>query len=198
MLLANWLNEKTKDDGFTALHFASFRGNLKIVKLLVEYGADIYIKNNHGINMMHVAAQGDQPVTLYYFREKGIDLHSRDYRQSTPMHWACYSKCEIALSYLLAWVEDIDVKDGEGLTPLHLAVKKSEELRSTRPVRALLIRGADRDQRDKHNRRPIDLVEDISDEQLAAELRHILAVPNYLACLLLKTPLTVVKKSHNT
>ena len=54
-----WLNHKTTDDGFTALHFASFRGNLVLIKLLLKHGSDMHIKNFFGINVMHVAAQGD-------------------------------------------------------------------------------------------------------------------------------------------
>lgn len=44
------------DDGFTALHFASFRGNLTIIEQLIDNGCDIYAKNNYGINVMHVGA----------------------------------------------------------------------------------------------------------------------------------------------
>lgn len=54
--IKEWLNVKTKEDGFTALHFASFRGNLQIAQFLLKYGADIQAKNNYGINMMHVSA----------------------------------------------------------------------------------------------------------------------------------------------
>ena len=57
-------------------------------------------QNNFGINVMHVGAQGDQPISLYFFKEKGMDILSRDHRNSTPLHWACYSKSEIALCYL--------------------------------------------------------------------------------------------------
>ena len=73
-----------------------------------------------------------------------MDLKSRDNRGSTPLHWACYSKSEIALNYILSWITDLEDQDTEGYTPLHLAVKSVETLRSTRPVRALLIRGASR------------------------------------------------------
>jgi ankyrin repeat protein len=59
-------------------------------------------------------------------------------------------------------VRDLDESDIEGFTPLHLAVKSVETLRSTRPVRALLIRGASRNSRDKNGRRPIDLVDQIT------------------------------------
>jgi palmitoyltransferase len=100
---------KTLDDGFCALHFASFRGSLPLIELLVEFGANIHEKNNFGINVLHVAAQGDQAISLYYFKQRGMDLRSRDNRNSTPLHWACYSNSEIALCYLLSWQpNDID------------------------------------------------------------------------------------------
>ena len=57
--IETWINHKTIDDGFSALHFASFRGNLNLIKLLLQNGANMHIKNNFGINVMHVAAQGD-------------------------------------------------------------------------------------------------------------------------------------------
>mmetsp|Transcript_5068 Transcript_5068/g.3721 ORF Transcript_5068/g.3721 Transcript_5068/m.3721 type:complete len:89 (-) Transcript_5068:1181-1447(-) len=88
-----------------------------------------------------------------------MDVSCKDSRGSTPLHWACYSKSEIALCYLLAWVKNLDEHDIEGYTPLHLAVKSVETLKSTRPVRSLLIRGASREARDKSDRRPIDLVD---------------------------------------
>jgi hypothetical protein len=88
-----------------------------------------------------------------------MDIRCKDNRGSTPMHWACYSKSEIALCYLLSWVKNLDDQDIEGFTPLHLAVKSVEALRSTRPVRSLLIRGASRDMRDNSGKRPTDLVE---------------------------------------
>ena len=51
-----WINHRTDEDGFTALHFASFRGNLSMINLLLQNGSDMYIKNNYGINVLHVAA----------------------------------------------------------------------------------------------------------------------------------------------
>ena len=55
--MREWINSKTKgDEGFTALHFASFHGNLKAIKLLIKYGADPTIKNKYDINVLHVAA----------------------------------------------------------------------------------------------------------------------------------------------
>lgn len=39
--LANWINIKTTTDGFTSLHFCSFKGNTNLCELLLKYGANI-------------------------------------------------------------------------------------------------------------------------------------------------------------
>ena len=73
-----------------------------------------------------------------------MSLNDVDNRGSTPLHWACYSKSEFALSYLLAMNPCLEKQDQAGFTPLHLAIKSVAELKSTRPVRALLLKGASR------------------------------------------------------
>ena len=99
-------------------------------------------------------------------------MNKQDKRGSTPLHWACYSNSEVALSYLLSWHPELDVRDNEGYTPLHLAVKSVDIVESTRPVRFLLIRGANKDIRDNQGRTPLDLVtpEEVTTENLHAEL----------------------------
>lgn len=71
-----------------------------------------------------------------------MDINERDNRGSTPLHWACYSRSEFALSYILALQPDLEIQDNQGFTPLHLAIKSCGEVKNTRPVRALLLRGA--------------------------------------------------------
>lgn len=62
------------------------------------------------------------------------------------------------MAYLLAWQSEVNATDSNGLSPLHLAIKASEDLKSSRTVRHLLIKGADRKIKDKMNRTPIDLI----------------------------------------
>jgi ankyrin repeat protein len=50
----------------------------------------------------------------------------------------------MALSFILAWDADINARDSKGLTPMHLAVKSAEDMLSTRSLRNLLIKGADK------------------------------------------------------
>ena len=36
-----WINKQTiSDEGFTALHFATFHGNMEMIRFLVSLGAD--------------------------------------------------------------------------------------------------------------------------------------------------------------
>jgi len=57
MTLRDWINQPSKgEEGFTCLHFATFHGNMKLIKYLVSKGADITAKNKQAINMLHVAA----------------------------------------------------------------------------------------------------------------------------------------------
>lgn len=47
---------KNEEDGFAAIHFCSFKGNIRLIKFLESAGANIFEKNNFGINVLHVAA----------------------------------------------------------------------------------------------------------------------------------------------
>lgn len=58
--VADWINTaSSSEQGFYPLHFASFHGNVQLIKLLMRNKADFRVKTNEGINMLHVAAQGD-------------------------------------------------------------------------------------------------------------------------------------------
>ncbi len=94
--------------------------------------------------MLHVGAQGDQPSSVVYFVSAGLDINAKDKKRSTPLHWAAFAGAELALSYILAYDIDVNAQDTKGYTALHLAVKASEDLRSTRSIRHLLIKGADK------------------------------------------------------
>jgi ankyrin repeat protein len=62
----------------------------------------------------------------------------------------------MSLSYILSWGAAVNLQDVNGLTPLHLAVKTSEDMMSTRTIRALLLKGADPSIRDYRGLTPLD------------------------------------------
>jgi len=129
-------------------------------------GADLSIKNKYGSTVMHIAAQQDQPLSLYYLFKQGVDINVRDDKQSTPLHWACFTRSEMALNYILSMKPNLEAQDCFGFTPLHIAVTTVEKLGSTRNVKALLLRGASRDSKDWKMKRPIDHISDKLEDHL--------------------------------
>ena len=74
----------------------------------------------------------------------------------------------------MAWQSEVNAIDSNGLSPLHLAIKASEDLKSSRSVRHLLIKGADRKIKDNLGRTPMDIVKEIKSLELSKELKSFL------------------------
>jgi palmitoyltransferase ZDHHC13/17 len=104
----------------------------------------------------------------------------------------------VALVFLLAWVKHYDDQDIDGFTPLHLAVKSTDSLKHTRPVKALLIRGASRTVKDRQDRMPCDLIKEIGSATLRQNLTEDLRQPSNLDCYMIKNPLKKVSQSYTT
>lgn len=191
-----FINFKTTQ-GYTAMHYAAFRGNIFLIELFHEYNGDINCLNKRQLSIVHLAAQGNSPMTLCYIKQKnqslfysdksltGIDLLSESSKQltvmksplsieapdqieSTPLHWACYSGSENVVTFLLSWKANPNSVDKEGLTPMHLAVL-SEKVRI---VKKLLHYGADKSIRDKKNRTPYDIAADKKHKALMEILKE--------------------------
>ncbi|NP_001161616.1 nrarp-like protein [Saccoglossus kowalevskii] len=53
-------------EGQTALHQSVIDGNFELVKLLVQFGADVKLANRDGWNALHIAAYGGhEDIALY-------------------------------------------------------------------------------------------------------------------------------------
>lgn len=116
-------------NGFTALHYASFKGNVNLCEKLIELNADYFCVNDNGLNLIHMAAQGDQPETLVLFKDKyKVDLNSKDNVLSSPIHWAAYMGSDVCIDYLASWKLPLNSKDKDGFTPLHLAVMTGKKI----------------------------------------------------------------------
>ena len=76
----------------------------------------------------------------------------------------------MALSYILTMNPNLEAKDARGFTPLHIAVNQAPFLGSTRNVRVLLMKGADRNAVDNNDKRPIDWLPEDMPEPMKNEL----------------------------
>lgn len=55
-VLKDWINQASFKDCFSAMHYAAYKGNIEVVQILIELGADIHCKNQYGLGVLHVSA----------------------------------------------------------------------------------------------------------------------------------------------
>jgi palmitoyltransferase len=151
--LKSYIN-KTDIFGNTAILYAAYRGNILIIRSLIECGADVNVTSKNGLNVLHMAAQGNNPNIIIYFKIKyNISVLSTDLQGNTPLHWASYNSSEEAINFLLSYMTDINIKNKDGKTPLHIAVFTEKPSL----IKKLIKRGADINIKDKNGKTPYDL-----------------------------------------
>lgn len=183
------VNSKSNQN-MTPLHYASNRGNLPLIDLLIENGAHVDALSEHGLSVLHMAAQGDQPQSILYFVVNyGFETSQIDYGGSSPLHWACYLGCENAFEYLITRTTDVSInaQDNSGMTPLFLAIL-SDRINF---VIKLIHKGASLDIKDKKGRTPKDL----AIEKKAAHIVELFDKSKEIGMFSLKPPLKKLEKS---
>ena len=153
--LKDYINQKN-ENGITALHFASFKGNIIIIDRLIFYGADIKAPTNKFLNVIDFACQGNKPNSLVYFDfyyDFKMDAQNINDKITTPLHWACYSSSYECVEFLLNKDVKINIQDKKGNTPLHMAVMCG----ITKIVRLLLQKGALTNIKNEEGETPIEL-----------------------------------------
>lgn len=143
---------------FTCLHHACEKGNLKLVKFLVEHGADLNIESVCGypINLCWPTKEGISIAK--YLINKGADLHrANSESQIEPLlHMAIKSGDSDFVNLILKEGIDPNVKDSKCRTPLHVACDKG----LSDIIRLLVDKGAKPNIKDKSGRTAIDIAED--------------------------------------
>ena len=136
-IFKEFINAITDDDNLTALHYAAFRGNMKLIRLLIENYADPKAVSGKGFNMVHKAAQGNKPTAILYFNKvHNINLETRSSNGMTALHLATFDGMENSVIYLLFMKVNVNAVDNKGNTPLHYAVQK-ELVRITKKFQPL-------------------------------------------------------------
>ncbi|XP_037543766.1 ankyrin repeat domain-containing protein 1-like [Nematolebias whitei] len=107
----------------TALHKASFKGHMDVIKRLLEAGAVIEQKDKLEATAVHWACRGGNLLALEFLLNQGAKFTSRDKLLSTPLHVAVRTgHCECA-EHLIHCGADVNAKDRDGDTPMHDAVR---------------------------------------------------------------------------
>ena len=145
------------DNSNTPLLYAAFKGDYEKADILIKHGAKVEMRNFMGLSVMHMAAQGDKPNMLIFFKEKyNFSVLDRDFPGNTPLHWACHMAQENSINFLLTWMNDVNVLDRKGQTPLHLGIYKLRP----KMIKKLIKKGADVNLKDFTGRSVMDILND--------------------------------------
>ncbi|KIH91045.1 ankyrin repeat-containing protein [Sporothrix brasiliensis 5110] len=137
--------------GNTALHHAAKEGHTAIVWLLLDKGADIYVRNRFDDTAFRDAADNGHTETVKLLLDNGADINVRSIHGYTALHVAAIRDDSEIVQLLLKEGADVNARDSDRWTPLHRAA----EGRSNKIFRLLLDNGADIHVRSKDGETPL-------------------------------------------
>ena len=128
MLIATLLLEqgakssiKDREGGGTALLRAVDVGNEAMVKLLLDYNADIEIQDDLNRGLLHSASIDGHEGIVQLLLEKGLDINAQDLGGKTPLHDTGRNGNYKVAKLLLDSGADQSIKDKYGRTPWTVA-----------------------------------------------------------------------------
>ena len=140
--IVNRINEKDVSD--TPLHMAVCNDNSILVKLLLDKGACVNIKNCRGETPLHISCQkGNFEISKLLLETDSTIADLTDTFFNTALHFAVEKECLEIVELLLSYKADINAYTVgtcyKGCTPLHISIMKQHQ----EMVKLLLENGAD-------------------------------------------------------
>ena len=145
------VSESDGESTKTALNHAAQRGDVEMLKSLLEKGADVFAVDCASKTPLHYAAQNGHIKISESLFDKYADVRAVDNFGQTPLHCAAQNGHIDISNSLLDNGADVLAVDNDGRTPLHCAAQEGYVEMSN----SLLDKGADIFIVDKKGRTPL-------------------------------------------
>ena len=113
----------TNYDKLTALHQAAYNGQLPIVKILVNAGANVNAKSNTNTTPLHLASIKNHEKVIKYLIKSNANVDAQDCHQRTPLHYAAIYGHLDASENLIAGSANYTINDYQHETPISISLK---------------------------------------------------------------------------
>lgn len=130
ILLDNGAQSLINNEGETPLGIAVNHNNIKVVKALLEGGADVHSIDSHGKTALHIAATNGHAEVAKLLLEKGawITLDFIDKDRNSPLHLAAKNGHAEVIEALIKEKAITNLENSEGKTALQLAKMNNNTL----------------------------------------------------------------------
>ncbi|MDX2250463.1 MAG: ankyrin repeat domain-containing protein [Bacteroidia bacterium] len=129
--------------GRSAIHLASYYGEVDIVKELLDQGQDINLTpEGGGLSALHWSVYNNHVRLLKFLLDNGANVNIRAggiYQSRTPLHYAVSCDRLNMAKLLLDYEADPLMKDEEGQHPVDLALKRYRETGHLRHEKMLTL-----------------------------------------------------------
>ena len=117
------INCCTNYDNLTALHQAAYNGQLPMVKILVNAGADVNAKTNTNTTPLHLAAIKNHEKVIKYLIKSYANVDAQDNYQRTALHYAAIYGHLDASENLIEGSANYSISDYQQETPISISLK---------------------------------------------------------------------------
>lgn len=108
-------------DGRTPLHDASERGNIDIVRLILDTEPDVNAENWQKITPLHLAASYGRIEVVQLLLERGANIDAQDSNGMTPLHRAAFQNHSEIVQFLISSGCDHQLLNNDGLKASEIA-----------------------------------------------------------------------------
>ena len=115
------------ENGKSLLIWASFRGNEKMCKILLQKGAKLDIQDSEGLTALHEAAQNGHVEVCSLLLKSKANVNSKDIEGRTPLMAASSIGHEEICRLLLENGADVDEQSEDGSFAFHIAAQNGHE-----------------------------------------------------------------------
>lgn len=113
--------------GSTALHYASMFGNLDIVELLINKGAEVDLDCESGQDAFHLACKFGNLEIAKLLLKNNAKIDKCDNIGNFPIHAACCCVDSEIIKFLVDNGANVNSKNNEGITPIVLTLFNEDD-----------------------------------------------------------------------